>query len=632
MPNPLFASTIPIDPLDIFCVAWFTMAGAMIGSFVNVVVYRLPRGIGLARRGSHCQHAVRVYDNIPVVSYLMLGGRCRDCGGPIAPRYPLVEALFASLFFIVALLEGASDLGNLPGIPAHFRPTNPLWPVWALVTVHLVLLATLLCAAVMEQAGETVPRQLFWPSLFLLGPLLTALPTLRPVPAALALAHLPPPWTGVVDSLFGLAVGGGLGLLTWRTAARRLPPAWPPLSTLAGVTLGWQATCLVVGMSLVVLAGLSAAGTIRPRRSYAVAFTATFTLIIAWRPLYASLPLLHETAGSLDLALLVLPSLAAAAILRKTLRPMPQVAAVRPAPVVPLSADCHPPMSNDHSAAIEAILHSPSYRLPEEDTDFMKRPALRPVRLQLELLKPEILLEEHGIRSTIVVFGGTQIIESHEAQKRVQSLQQALREAPHNAGLQRSLERAERILAKSHYYDAAREFARIVCSACRHDGQGDFVITTGGGPGIMEAANRGAHDAGSRSIGLNITLPHEQLPNPYITPELCFQFHYFALRKMHFLLRAKALVIFPGGFGTLDELFDALTLRQTNRMQEIPIVLYGRSYWREIIHFERLADEGVIADEHLDLITYADSPREAWEAIAGFCGIDPDDPCACGVE
>ena len=162
------------------------------------------------------------------------------------------------------------------------------------------------------------------------------------------------------------------------------------------------------------------------------------------------------------------------------------------------------------------------------------------------------------------------------------------------------------------------QFARLVSQRCQIDGQCDYVIITGGGPGIMEAANRGAHDVGAKSIGLNITLPLEQVPNPYITPNLCFQFHYFALRKMHFLMRAKALVVFPGGFGTLDELFDALTLRQTRRMQEIPIILFGREYWNRVIDFQFLADEGVIADEHLALISYAETPEEAWHIIARF--------------
>jgi uncharacterized protein (TIGR00730 family) len=182
----------------------------------------------------------------------------------------------------------------------------------------------------------------------------------------------------------------------------------------------------------------------------------------------------------------------------------------------------------------------------------------------------------------------------------------------------REVARAKSILAKSHYYDEAREFGRLVSGYCERDGKCDLVVTTGGGPGIMEAANRGAFDVSAKSVGLNIELPHEQEPNPYITPELCLQFHYFAMRKFHFILRAAALVIFPGGFGTLDELFEVLTLRQTGRMQEIPIIMYGSKYWTRVLDFETLADEGVIADHHLDLIRYADSPEEAWRIIAEF--------------
>ncbi|NIP87110.1 MAG: TIGR00730 family Rossman fold protein [Planctomycetales bacterium] len=273
---------------------------------------------------------------------------------------------------------------------------------------------------------------------------------------------------------------------------------------------------------------------------------------------------------------------------------------------------------SDEELNLQAILKSPSYQLAERDTQLLARPELRPVRVQLELLKPEMALSEQGVASTIVVFGGTQIVAADRAEAQLTAARRAAANHPDDASYQRQLQRAERILAKSHYYDAAREFASLVSSTCQLDGRCDYVVVTGGGPGIMEAANRGAFDVRAKSVGLNITLPSEQVPNPYITPELCFQFHYFALRKMHFLLRAKALVIFPGGFGTLDELFDALTLRQTRRMQEIPIVLYGREYWEQVIDFQFLADEGTIADEHLDLIQYAESPQEVWEIIVKF--------------
>ncbi len=275
-------------------------------------------------------------------------------------------------------------------------------------------------------------------------------------------------------------------------------------------------------------------------------------------------------------------------------------------------------MNDDLRTNHDQILNSPSYRVAYKDTDFLNQSELRPVRLQLELLKPEMTLSQHGVGSTIVVFGGTQVVQEQEAKAILDQAIKALQPDPDDLKKQREVLRAERRLAKAKYYDEAREFARLVSSTCQVDGQCDYVVITGGGPGIMEAANRGAYEINAKSIGLNITLPSEQAPNPYITHELCFQFEYFALRKMHFLLRAKALVIFPGGFGTLDELFDALTLRQTGRMQEIPIILFGKEYWSSVIDFNFLADEGVIADHHLDLIDYAETAAEAWEKIGNF--------------
>ncbi len=267
---------------------------------------------------------------------------------------------------------------------------------------------------------------------------------------------------------------------------------------------------------------------------------------------------------------------------------------------------------------LQEIIGHPSYRPAFLDTDFIRREDLRPLRFELELLKPEITLTERGIRSTVVVFGGTQIIEEHAAQARVDKARGDAEADPGNAKLQRVAHRAERIAAKAHYYDECRQFSRMVSEHNKKYGDGELVVVTGGGPGIMEAANRGAFDVNSPTMGLNITLPFEQVPNPYITPGLCFQFNYFAIRKMHFLLRAKALVCFPGGYGTLDELFTTLTLRQTERMQEIPIILYGTQYWRRAIDLEFLADEGVIRDEHLDLFNYADAPQQAWKIIAEF--------------
>ena len=271
----------------------------------------------------------------------------------------------------------------------------------------------------------------------------------------------------------------------------------------------------------------------------------------------------------------------------------------------------------------QAILASPSYRLAELDTAFIGRPEQRPVRMQLELSKVEAGFREQGIRSTVVMYGGTQIVPRDLAAERLAAAEARLSQHPDLPHAQRDVVRARNILAKSRFYDDARELSRLVSSTCQVGGKCDFVVTTGGGPGIMEAANRGAFEIGAKSAGLNIELPHEQEPNPYITPELCFQFHYFSMRKFHFILRAAALVIFPGGFGTMDELFEVLTLRQTGRMQEIPVILYGPDYWKHIINFQALADEGVISDEHLKLIHFADTPEEAWKLVVEFHRLAP---------
>ena len=277
---------------------------------------------------------------------------------------------------------------------------------------------------------------------------------------------------------------------------------------------------------------------------------------------------------------------------------------------------------------LEKILHSPSYRVAYKDVDFLSDPKLRPTRMELELMKPELAFQQHNVRSTIVVFGSTRITEPAVAQRNLELAKARLADTPDDPRRRRAVARAERIAANSKYYDVARELARMVSECSQQDDQCDYVVITGGGPGIMEAANRGAYDVKAKSVGLNIRLPREQQPNPYISPELCFQFHYFAMRKFHFLLRAKALVVFPGGFGTLDELFDALTLRQTGRMQEIPIIIFGREYWERAVDFQFLADEGSINDDDLDLFRYADTAQQAWDMIQGFHKKygEPDSP------
>jgi uncharacterized protein (TIGR00730 family) len=267
---------------------------------------------------------------------------------------------------------------------------------------------------------------------------------------------------------------------------------------------------------------------------------------------------------------------------------------------------------------MERILSSPSYSLAQDDRELLTREQMRGVRMLLELGKPEMALQADNIKSTVIVFGGTQIVDRSAAERRLSEARRAAHAAPDDRARGRDVERAERLLSMCRFYDDARKFARIVSIDNQCEDERDYVIITGGGPGIMEAANRGAFDVGCKSIGLNIKLPAEQQPNPFITPELCFQFKYFALRKFHFILRAAAVVLFPGGFGTLDEMFETLTLRQTHRMQPVPIILYGRDYWSKVLDFRYLADSGVIADHHLDLFTYAETPEDAWQQILAF--------------
>lgn len=239
---------------------------------------------------------------------------------------------------------------------------------------------------------------------------------------------------------------------------------------------------------------------------------------------------------------------------------------------------------------------APEYRLAFADEEFLCRDELRPVRLQLELLKPEMLMDEAGVKSTIVLFGGARIPEPAK----------------------KDTARTQTLANLSKYYEEARKFAEIMTAKSMKTGGTENVIVTGGGPGVMEAGNRGAIDAGGRSIGLNIVLPHEQAPNEFVTPELCFNFHYFAVRKMHFLMRAAAITVFPGGFGTLDELFEALTLIQTGRMERVPFLLFGEEFWRGIINWEMLADAGTISDEDLDLFVFVETAEEAVAALENW--------------
>jgi uncharacterized protein (TIGR00730 family) len=275
------------------------------------------------------------------------------------------------------------------------------------------------------------------------------------------------------------------------------------------------------------------------------------------------------------------------------------------------------PIEEDPDAPrrVRAILESPSYRPADVDVDFLQRDDTRAVRLQLDYLKAELLLEEHGIHHTIVILGSTRIAEPAAAHRRATALRTAAGQAPQNADLARELRTAERIVAKSHYYDVAREFGRLVSRVGTSARGQRLAVMTGGGPGIMEAANRGAFDVGAKSVGLNISLPHEQYPNPYVTPELSLRFHYFAIRKLHLLLRAKALVAFPGGYGTLDELFETLALVQTRKIKPLPVVLVGEGYWRRVFDVDVLVDEGVIDEEDRELFWFAETADEIWEGI-----------------
>lgn len=261
---------------------------------------------------------------------------------------------------------------------------------------------------------------------------------------------------------------------------------------------------------------------------------------------------------------------------------------------------------------------SASYKLSYMDTEFIMRDELRPVRLQLELMKPEILQQEHGIKATVVVFGGSRIPDEETAGKRLAEAGTMAENDPANMMYKKKLAAARRILAKAHYYEEARKLGRILSETCHAKTGCKLVVITGGGTGIMEAANRGAYEAGAETMGLNIVLPNEQSPNPYVTPELSFQFHYFSIRKMHFLMRAQALVVFPGGYGTLDELFETLTLIQTKKIKPLPVLLFGRHFWEKLINFDFLVDEGVIAHEDLDIFQFVDTAEEAGRIIFDY--------------
>ena len=289
---------------------------------------------------------------------------------------------------------------------------------------------------------------------------------------------------------------------------------------------------------------------------------------------------------------------------------------VQPPTRFPSAAEDVQRFRNSHLATPQSS--SPAYRLAYADADFILTDEMRPVRLLLELSKPELTLQQHNIHHTIVIFGSARILDPDTAANNLSAVDEKLRLQPADSLLLTARQKAIKDLDKSRYYSEARRLAeKITRESCAHNLPRLHIIT-GGGPGIMEAANRGAADAGGESIGLNITLPQEKRPNPFITPDLCFQFHYFAMRKMHFLLRAQALVIFPGGFGTLDELLETLTLVQTRKIQALPIIAFDRQYWESLLNFDLLVDEGMISAEDRNLIQFVDSADEAWAIVRDF--------------
>ncbi len=286
------------------------------------------------------------------------------------------------------------------------------------------------------------------------------------------------------------------------------------------------------------------------------------------------------------------------------------------------------PRDKEEEARLRAILESPSYVRADLDLKWIDSPEMRGARLLIEYMKPQVAFIRHHVHSTVVLFGGTRICRLEDAKQRLEEARSAARADPKNQALARRVKVAERIAAKSKYYEVAREFAQLVTRDYQESDARDYVVVTGGGPGIMEAGNRGAHDMKGKSIGLNITLPREQVPNSYITPELCFQFRYFALRKMHFLAAARAMVAFPGGYGTFDELFETLCLIQTKTIEPFPVVLVGEEFWRKAFDAEFLRDEGVIDPEDVDLFSYAETAQEVLDRIINWYverGIDPRD-------
>ena len=289
----------------------------------------------------------------------------------------------------------------------------------------------------------------------------------------------------------------------------------------------------------------------------------------------------------------------------------------RPGHLFPNAADDRRHAYSDTEQTVSEQESSSAYRLAYDDIDFLLRDEMRPVRFLLELSKPELVLQEHGVNHSVVIFGSARTTSMENALLQKQEIEHALSDRPDDSDLLAGLAKADAGLRHAGYYEQARKLAGLISDKSGCEDCPQLHVITGGGPGVMEAANRGAQETGAETVGLNIVLPHEQHPNPYITPELCFQFHYFALRKMHFMLRARALIAFPGGFGTLDELFETLTLIQTGKIQPLPVLLFGKDYWERLIDFDLLVEEGMISREDLEIFQFVDDEERAWDIIRG---------------
>lgn len=491
----------------------------------------------------------------------------------------------------------------------------------------LLLICTLVCAALIERDRQPVPVRLFWPAC-VVGVLAAYFVPLVP------LGHL---GGGLLPGIAGLLIGAGWGgtLLVieaacvgqraasehaserrWSHLGRVMAPRVAALAA-CGVLLGWQVTAMVVvGVAIchwLCRCWLCALGREkRDSRWFVCCAGGAVLLLLLWPMFLAGNPWLGIGAN-FDMLVFALPMVIVCALL--TAWTTGGETSLDPAlPDKNQGAEVY------REAGPQEMLGEAGAEWDAAEGALVARPALRPTEMQMEMLKPDRLLTEHAVNSTIVIFGSAHIVEREQAVQQVAAARAKLAEAPEDPRRQREVDRQQSLLEKSNYYEAAREFSRLVSLQGQQIGRGDYVVVSGGGSGIMEAANRGAAEVGAPSIGLSRSASAEQVANRFVSPELSFCFQHDAMRTLHFLRRATALVVFPGGLGTLDELFHALALRQTNRMQPIPIILYGTDYWERVIHWPQLVEEGMIQDDDLALLQFADNPATVWEIICGVQG------------